>query len=162
MAILAHAKPMAFYIEKAQKNATERIEKISKDCEENVKNIENVFQLLPLLDAAGLPLNLNDYSDVYRDLKINLGLRPEGHPRKMKEFVAKLQNIRKIADCPLKYEGKDIADARKHLVRVSLTIPKYPGLKVVYQVKVKPQKRAEKCRLVRKTYSYNVLVCDSE
>lgn len=124
---------------------------------ERIKNIEEHRRLLPMLDAEGLPINVYDWEDL-ASIRIDLGVRPETK-RGRAEFARKLQAIRRVLECPLKFESKSLADARKKLVRMYLKAEQYPNVTVVYSTKLP---KGAKCRVVRKKvrFTEHQLLCE--
>jgi hypothetical protein len=125
---------------------------------ERIKSIEENRRLLPLLDAEGLPITVYSWDDL-STLQIPLGVRPETK-RGRAEFARKLQAIRRVLECPLKFDGKSLADARKKLVRMRLRAESYPNVTVTYETKLP---KGAKCRVVRKNVRYSdfQLLCEA-
>jgi hypothetical protein len=124
---------------------------------EQIKSIEEHRRLLPMLDAEGVPVTVYEWDNL-ASMRLSLGVRPETKKGRA-EFAKMLQTIRRVLECPLKFEGKSLADARKKLVRIYLKAEQYPNVTVTYETKLP---KGAKCRVVRKKvrYSEASLVCE--
>jgi hypothetical protein len=124
---------------------------------EQIKSIEENRRLLPLLDAEGVPLTVYSWDNL-SCIHIALGVRPETKKGRA-EFAKMLQTIRRVLECPLKFDGKSLADARKKLVRIRLRAEGHPNVTVTYETKLP---KGAKCQVVRKKVRFTEasLVCE--
>ena len=153
-----NVRPIEAVLADVRQELCQSLDAMRKRYEERIKNIEQHRRLLPLLDAEGLPIHVYQWDDL-SSLHIDLGLRPETK-RGRTEFARKLQAIRRVLECPLKVDGKSLADARKKLVRMYLKAEGYPNVTVTYQTKLS---KGAKCRVVRKKVRYSdyQLLCEA-
>lgn len=116
------------------------------------------FVLPPLLDLVGDKLYMPSYAVDYPRVTINLGREP-ATKKLLKEFQARLIDLRNILG-NLEVRDKDIEDAKKRLVRVTLGSDEFDFVKVCY---VKKLEKDAKCRIVvnrQRAYTTRNLVCD--
>jgi hypothetical protein len=104
-------------LEEQKVHFNRRAKEMLDDRKREIERLEKGFQLVPMLDAAGL-LDHARWSHGYF-LSISLGAKPSGK-RARYDFTRKLTALRQIFGCPLKIRYKSLHDPKKRLIRVHL------------------------------------------
>jgi hypothetical protein len=129
------------YVKNLRENANERIEKAKQTRE-----------ALQLLEAAGVEVTHLHPTYAYLELGY-FPMTKSGNAA----LAAAVRKVRLALGCQLTQDGKEVNDAKKQLVTVTLRAAKYPSVRVQFERKLP---RGAKCRIVRHRSSYTTLVCD--
>jgi hypothetical protein len=125
---------------------------------ERRRKVELNYQAAALLDAAGYDLGLSQWSHM-EWITVDLGRVPE-RKRERAAFVLKLAELRRLLDCPLKFQGRSLAGERGQWVEVRLKPADFPGVTVTYQQRLL-RKAGQKCKIVTRRVVERVLVCEA-
>ena len=74
-----------------------------------------------------------------------------------RKLAKAVRGIRKALDCQVKLDEKDLADAKKKLVSITLRPVTFPTVRIRYTRKLP---KTAKCRIVTHRSIYRSLVCD--
>lgn len=115
-----------------------------KSLETEIARLEQNFQVVPMLDAAGIDLDIWDSQ--MQDVTIQLGEIPPTKKGRA-EFADKLRTIRKILGSRIKLSHKYLQNGRKKLIGFALTVEDYPGINIRYYQKLP---KDSKCRIEKR------------
>ena len=112
--------------------------------------VRRIFAAAALLEAAGVPSGLSEFSDY------SLYLGDVGRD--------KLPLLRKVLG-PMRVAGKEVKDARKRLLTVTVRFTDHPDVSAYYEKRMPRRRKGEpdavRCRIVRNVRVEHVLVCET-
>jgi len=141
--------------EQQQSECESYVNNIRQSYTEKVKQIEENFQAAALLDAAGIPLDIHEYSTLHY-LHVELGERGRSQ-KDRRAFVQTLHTIREALGCRLTVRNKDTASG-KNRVQITLVPVDWQGVSIRYTERLP---RSAKCRIVTRKSSYRTLICEA-
>lgn len=148
--------PLGELAERFRREAEEEIDRAAERCRERararIEKAETNRQALALLDGAGVAVSYA--SDTMTTLK--LGFFPNTKKGNA-EMAQKVRQVREALGCAIKLAYKEVDDAKKQLICLTLKPADYPT--VCIDIVRKLGKKA-KCRIVRQKSVYSTLVCE--
>jgi hypothetical protein len=136
---------------KTLEDARSYVKNLRENAKERVERARQTREALQKLEAAGVVLAHCHTTYAY----IELGFFPttKGGNSRLAEAV---RRVRLALGCKLDMDGKEVNDAKKRLVTVTLRATNYPSVRVQFERKLP---KGAKCRIVRCRTSYTTLVC---
>jgi hypothetical protein len=118
------------------------LEKSAAACEARVRRI---FAAAELLEEAGFVTYVSKYSSYILTLRVDRSRLPE---------------LRKALG-PMKVHGKQVENASKRTIIVTLTFPDHPEVYIEYEKTLPraPKGAEPRCKIVRRTSVHHDLVC---
>jgi hypothetical protein len=139
-----------------RKNAIESVRRsvqyAREEAKQKVENAKQTRMAMERLDAAGIEVSC--YGNTYVHIDLEFFHSTGAGNRKLAEAV---RGIRKALGCQVKMDEKDLADAKKKLVAITLRPVNYPTVRIRYTRKLP---KTAKCRIVTHRSIYRSLVCD--
>jgi hypothetical protein len=139
-----------------RKNAIESVRRsvqyAREEARTKVENARQTRMALERLDAAGIEVAC--YGNTYVHIDLGFFHSTGTGNRKLAEAV---RGIRKALGCQVKMDEKDLADAKKKLVTITLRPVIFPTVRIRYTRKLP---KTAKCRIVTHRSIYRSLVCD--
>lgn len=156
-------KPIADVCKNIEEQRELTIKRIIRDSERSIKKAERNRSLLADLDAVGIRID-TWYGDNLEHMEVLLGsLNTEktkkGAENERATFIENFRKVRELVGGPLKVGCKNLHNAKKKLVKVTMENDAFPGVAFTYICKLPAE---AKCKIVRRrSYSsYASLVCD--
>ena len=139
-----------------RKNAIETVRRsvlyAREDAKKKVEDAKQTRMAMERLDAGSIEVAC--YGNTYVHIDLGFFHSTGAGNRKLAKAV---RGIRKALDCQVKLDEKDLADAKKKLVSITLRPVNFPTVRIRYTRKLP---KTAKCRIVTHRSVYRSLVCD--
>jgi hypothetical protein len=138
--------------QKTLEDARQYVKNVRENAKERLEKARQVREALMKLDAEGI--EVAHFTTTYAFVSLGFFPANKGGNRRLAEGVRK---VRLALGCPLTQDGKEVNDAKKRLVTITLRAAAFPTVRVQFERRLP---KGTKCRIVRHRSSYTTLVCD--